>query len=112
MFAYRLMVVLPPNDKFFYWEAWYHSSAISINFNADDGIGHFCSQNRPIAHNDFSFYDVLSPNMSLMQMFTLTFSNSIAVSIRIVTCLNMPIFVVFVVYALGHVTRGFLELFW
>ena len=51
------------------------------------------------------------PNMSKPQNFTHTFPYSIAVNIRIVTCLNMPIFV-FVVYALGHVTRGFLELFW
>ena len=52
------------------------------------------------------------PNMSKPQYFTLTFPYSIAVNIRIVTCLNMPIFVIFVFYVLGHVTRGFVELFW
>ena len=50
-------------------------------------------------------------NMSKTQNVTLIFSYSIAVNLRIVTCLNMSIFFIFVYYALGHVTRGFVELF-
>ena len=50
-------------------------------------------------------------NMSKTQNVTLIFSYSIAVNLRIVTYLNMSIFFIFVYYALGHVTRGFMELF-